>query len=77
MFEIIPVIKQKNKMINELRVEIDRQNAKINELLEDMKIKSKNAADVFNLRDLYEIKLRDIQNNFDLSDKERDYYKEQ
>jgi hypothetical protein len=64
-------------MINELRVEIDRQNAKINELLEDMKIKSKNAADVFNLRDLYEIKLRDIQNNFDLSDKERDYYKEQ
>ena len=64
-------------MINELRVEIDRQNAKINELKEDMKIKSKNAADVFNLRDLYEIKLRDIQNNFDLSDKERDYYKEQ
>ena len=64
-------------MINELRVEIDRQNAKINELLEDMKIKSKNAADVFNLRDLYEIKIRDIQNNLDLSVKERDYYKEQ
>lgn len=37
-----------------------------------MKIKSKNAADVFNLRDLYEIKIRDIQNNFDLSVKERD-----
>lgn len=64
-------------MINELRVEIDRQNAKINELLEDMKIASKNAADVFNLRDLYEIKIRDIQNNLDLSVKERDYYKEQ
>lgn len=64
-------------MINELRVEIDRQNAKINELLEDMKIKSKNAADVFNLRDLYEIKIRDIQNNLDLSVKEHDYYKEQ
>jgi len=43
---------QKNLQISELRVELKKQENKLLDLSEELKIKSKNAADVFNLRDL-------------------------
>lgn len=63
---------QKDSIITDLRNEIIRQEKKILEYIENMKVYSKNAADVFNLRDLYEIKIRDIENNLQMAIKEKE-----